>query len=323
MSALTDRKGKLVIGYNDFHAVHVFIDDDFAYNSGSECVTNETRWVHVVRNNIDLLAVQFADNSLNSRALHTDASADRVNRRIARINGDLRTVSWITGCRFNTDNAVVDFSNVLAKELHEEAGVCTRHNHLRSTARTFDVDHESLDAVFHAELFGRHLLFIRDNGFGAAEINDNVVSLKAANVTRQDFALTILEFVKDLRAFRVANLLNYNLFGRLGCDTTKFSRVKLDTDGIAKYGFRVELGRITERDFDALIRNVIVFNDCAELIELNLIAFFVIVRFKVSGGTKRTASSMNDGLLKRINDDSFIEVLVFRDTRYDLAKFRF
>src|SRR5476649_776761 len=103
----------------------------------------------------------------------------------------------------------------------------TRHNNLRTTRSSFDFTNVRLNAVFDSKFLPRNLLTIGNNCFGSAQIYNNVISLKASNMTTQNFSDTILIFIKDLRTLSVSNFLHYNLLGSLGSDTSKARSVDL------------------------------------------------------------------------------------------------
>src|SRR5690606_3427658 len=155
---------------------------------------------------------------LHARAFHAHASTDGVNRRIAGIHGDFGAVTRITGRAFDGDDAVIDFRHVLFEQTHEKTRVRPRHHDLRSTRGTLHFQNERRDAVFHAVCLSRHLFFVWNHGFRAAEINDDVVALETANVAAQDLAGTVFELFVNLGPFRIPHFLHDDLLGGLSGD---------------------------------------------------------------------------------------------------------
>jgi hypothetical protein len=87
---------------------------------------------------VDSLAVQFVHHGLNARALEADARADRVDRIIAREDGDLGSAAHFAGGRTNLDDVLLDLGHLeLEQRLHEQ-WVAAAQNESRTLRRLLD-----------------------------------------------------------------------------------------------------------------------------------------------------------------------------------------
>src|SRR5690606_13465497 len=123
-----------------------------------------------------------------------NASANRINRAIARRYGDLGARTRITSDGANGDHAIIDFRHFLHEELGHELGVGTREENLRTTLFTTNVINISADAIAVAEHFAWDQFIATDDGFAATKVDDDVAIFNALNRTVDDFANTTLEF---------------------------------------------------------------------------------------------------------------------------------
>ena len=79
LSALAYGQGELVVRHYDFDRVIALVDDRLGDLRRIERARHENRWVQVPRDNVDLLARQFANDGLDPRALDSHTGPDRVN----------------------------------------------------------------------------------------------------------------------------------------------------------------------------------------------------------------------------------------------------
>src|SRR3546814_9908180 len=80
---------------------------------------------------VDFLALHFLHHSLDAAALHADACADRIDRRIVADDADLGAAARIACSGLDLDNAVVDFGHFLREQLLHEIGMRAAEEDLR------------------------------------------------------------------------------------------------------------------------------------------------------------------------------------------------
>ena len=81
--------------------------------------------------------------------------------------------------------------------------------------------HEGDDAVAGAVRLARHLLAHRQHGLGAAQVDDDVAALEAADDAGDELALAVLVLVEDVLALGVADALDDDLLGGLRGDAAE------------------------------------------------------------------------------------------------------
>src|SRR4051794_22376166 len=178
--------------------------------------------VFVERDDVDLLAAQLADDGLHARALHADASADRIDVALARHDRDLGALARLADGAANDDGAVVNLRHFHLEELDEEARIGAREDDLRPFRLRVDVDDDGFDAIALRVTLGARLLAARDDALGLAiEVDDHVAALEALDVTVFELAELADEFVVDLLALGLADLLIQDLLGRLRGNATE------------------------------------------------------------------------------------------------------
>src|SRR4029078_9833567 len=140
---------------------------------GRQRVDDEGRNVGRPRNDVDLLALQFVHHRLHARAAHADAGADRIHRVIPGNNPDFRARAGIAGHRLDLDDAVIDFRHFLREQLCHELRMGAGEGYLRPARVAADVEDVGADAVAVAEHFARQHFVAADDGFTAAEVDDD------------------------------------------------------------------------------------------------------------------------------------------------------
>jgi hypothetical protein len=179
------------------------------------------------RNDVDLLALQFADDRLDAAAAHADAGADRVDRGIAADHGDLGARARVAGDRLDLDDAVVDFRHFHGEQLRHELRMGARQEDLRAALLAAHVVDIGADAVAIFEVLARDQLVAADDGLAAAEIDDDIAVFDALDRAVDDLADAVLVFVVLAVALGLAHLLHDDLLGRLGGDAAEIHRRQL------------------------------------------------------------------------------------------------
>ena len=191
------------------------------------------------RNDVDLLALELVDHRLDAAAAHADAGADRIDRGIARDDGDLGAAAGIAGDRLHLDDAVVDLRHFLREQLRHELRMGARQEDLRAALLAAHVVDIGADAVAVAEGLARDQLVAADDALAAAEVDDDVAVFDALDLAVDDLADAVLELLVLAVALGLAHLLDDDLLGRLGGDAAEIHRRQRLGDEVADLGGRV------------------------------------------------------------------------------------
>src|SRR5260370_16315636 len=89
LTAPSDGQAQLIVGHHDFDAALLLVHHHFGDLGRGERIDYESRRIGRPRDNVDLLALQLADDRLDPAAAHPDAGADRIDAAVARDDRDL------------------------------------------------------------------------------------------------------------------------------------------------------------------------------------------------------------------------------------------
>ena len=95
------------------------------------------------------------------------------------------------------------------------------------------VEDVGLDAVAGAVALAGHLLADRQHRLGAAQVDDDVAALEAADDAGDELALAVLVLVEDVLALGVAGALDDDLLGGLGGDAAEAAAEGLELEEVA------------------------------------------------------------------------------------------
>ena len=82
LATTTDCLFQLFFRHDDLNAVGFLVDHDLGDLGRGQRIDDEAGSVLGPWNDVDFLALQFADNGLNPAAAHTDAGTDRIDRAV-------------------------------------------------------------------------------------------------------------------------------------------------------------------------------------------------------------------------------------------------
>ena len=272
------------------------------------------------RDDVDLLALQLADDRLDAAAAHADAGADRVDAAVARDDRDLGAAAGVARHRLDLDDAVVDLRHFLREQLGHELRVGARQENLRAARLLADVVDIGAHPLALAEAFARQQLVAAQHRLGAAEIDDDVAELDPLDEPVDDLADAVLELVELPLALGVADLLDDDLLCRLRGDAAKIDRRQRVGDEIADLGLGVQPLRLRERDLRRLVLDRVDHLAKPQQPDLAVAAVDLgadVVFLAVFG-----AAGLLDRLLHRLQDFVAVDALVARDGIGDLQQFR-
>src|SRR4051794_6225172 len=93
---------------------------DAAYLCRTDRVCSEADGVVIPLNDVDFFAAQFPDDGLNSRSLHSDAGADRIDVLFARCHCNLRALTRFARNALDLHSPVVNFGDLGLEQMLDE-----------------------------------------------------------------------------------------------------------------------------------------------------------------------------------------------------------
>src|SRR5690606_5149517 len=248
LAAAADGEAQLVVRHDDVEAVAVLVEDDLGDFRRGERVDDEGR--HVVRpgDDVDFLALQFADDGLDARSAHAHAGADRVDGAVAGNDRDLGAGAGVARDGLDLDHAVVDFRHFLPEELGQEIGMGAGEENLRPALFAAHVVDIGAHAVAGLEMLAREAVLAAHVALAAAEVDRDVAVFHALDDARDDFARAVLVFLEHALALGVADLLEDDLLGGLGGDAAEIQRRQLVDDETAELDVLLDLLRVLQQD---------------------------------------------------------------------------
>src|SRR5439155_2292145 len=174
---------------------------------------------------VDALAGQLVGHTVDARAAHADAGADRVDALVVRQHGDLGARAGVASAALDLEQPLLDLGHFLREQLHHEAGRAARQHDLRAALRGIDAGDEGAHTVAGAQVLLRDHLVALQAAFDAARLHDDVALVQALHGADEDLLAAREEVVQQLFAFGVADLLQDHLLGGLRADATYGHRV--------------------------------------------------------------------------------------------------
>ena len=320
LAAPADRQAQLVVGHDDLDAALLLVHHHLGDLGRGERVDDESRRVGRPRDDVDLLALQFADDRLDPAAAHADAGADRIDAAVARDDRDLGAAAGVARHRLDLDDAVVDLRHFLREQLGHELRVGARQKDLRAARLLAHVVDIGAHPLALAEALARQQFVAAQHRLGPAEIDDDIAELDPLDEPVDDLADAVLELEELPLALGVAHLLDDDLLCGLRGDAAKIDRRQRVGDEIADLGLGVQPLRLRERDLGRLVLDRI--GHLAEAQQPDLAVAAVDLGADVVFLAVFGAARLLDRLLHRLQDFVAVDALVARDGVGDLQQFR-
>src|SRR5690606_34828631 len=130
-------------------------------------------------------------------------------------------------------DALVDLGYFLLEELDDQPRVSAAEHNLRLTGAALDLFDERLDPVARAIRLARRLLAMRQDRVGPIEVDDDVALLEPRHDAGDALALAVFVLVVDQVTLRLADTLDDDLLGGLGCDASKALLGALELEDLA------------------------------------------------------------------------------------------
>src|SRR5580693_9512227 len=215
LSAPSDSQAQLIVGHHDFDAALLLVHHHLGDLGRGERIDHESRGIGRPRDDVDLLALQLADDRLDPAAAHPDAGSDRVYAAVARDDRDLGAAAGVAGHRLDLDYPVVNLRDFLRKQVCHELRVGARQKNLRAARLLADIVNKGAHPFALAKALARQQFVASQHRLGPAEIDDNVAELDSLHEPVDDLADPVLEFEELPLALGVADSLDNYLFRRL------------------------------------------------------------------------------------------------------------
>ncbi len=309
----------MVIRDHDFNTLGILVEHNLGDFRRLQRVDDEGRSVVRPGNDVDLLALQLADDGLDAAAAHADAGTDRIDRGIAADDGDLGAGARIARHRLDLDDAVVDLRHFHLEQLGHELRMGARQEDLRAALLAAHVVDIGAHAVAVLVVLARDQFVAADDRLAAAEVDDHVAVLDALHRAVDDLADAILVFVELAVALGLAHLLDDDLLGRLGGDAAEIHRRQLLGDEVSDLGVGVPVARVAQRNLPGVFVDGL--DDLHQPLQLHLARGGIDVGADVGLLAIARARRLLDRIRHRGDDDRLVDRLLAGDRVGDLQKF--
>src|SRR2546428_262773 len=321
LTLLADRQRQLLVLDDDFHHALAVVDDRHALHfRGTERVGDEGDRIFRPFDDVDFFATELADDRLDTRTLHADARANRIDVALARVDGDLRAIARFAHRAANHHRAVVNLGHLLLEQLDEQRRIGTRQNDLRSLGAAVHALDDGAHAVAGCIAFGARLFLARQHRLDAADLQDDVAVLEALDRPVDDLADPLVVLGEDVLALGLADLLKDHLLGRLrGNAAQHFGRLRefhlvaeLDAVGnLVSVERAIHLARFVDGNLGGRAGHL--FDDGLQREQIHLSGLGVEPRLQVLARLVVLAGRRRDGLLDGADDGFRLDALFFRE----------
>ena len=317
---LADRDGKLAVGDDGQGEVLGLVEDVDVLDLGRrEGVADEPLGVDLVLEDVDLLALELADDRLDAYPFEADAGAHGIDILAVGIDRDLRPVTGFAHDLEDVDGLVVDLGDLELKYLPHELGMSPREDDERTHPPFLHLDDHSLDAVVGVVSLARRLVLLGEKAFDLPEVDEDVPVLLALVVPDDDLA--------DLRlvlgVLGVSGYLAKGLARRLlrEHDRLKVELVRIDgqLEDVAHFGAVRHFLGLFERD---LQDGVVDFLDDG-LLRVDIHALVIVLEPDdgVLVGTVLLLICGHQGIFDRLDDEVLGYALLVDELPYRFCHF--
>ncbi len=253
----TDGQRKLFVRHHDLDAPLILVENHLGDLRRGQRVDDEGRRIGRPRDDIDLLALQFADDRLNAATAHADTSAHGVDRGIVREDRDLGAAARIAGDRFDLDDRVVDLRDFLGKQHGHELRMAARNEYLRAALLLAHIIDVRAHAVASAERFARQGFVAPHHRLGPAQVDGDVAELVALDDAVDDLAGAVLVLPILALTLGLADLLHDDLLGGLRRDAPQIDGRQVFDDKLARLDSRLAPLGVDDRHLRDLVLHLV------------------------------------------------------------------
>ena len=308
LPAPADGKRELLIRHHHLDTLRFLVEHDLGHLGRRERVDDERRRIGRPLNDVDLLALELADDRLHAGAAHADAGADGIDAAVVGMNGDLGAAAGVAGHGVDLDDAVVDLRHFLGEELGHEVRVGAGHEDLRPARFAPDVVDVGAHAVAVAEGFARQQVFAADHRLGPAQVDGEPAILGALDEAVRNLLHAILVFLVLTRPLGLANLLDDHLLRRLRRDAAEVDGRQRIRQIVADLRGRIALLSLADRDLGGLVLDL--FGDLQVTHQLDLAGLAVDIGADIVLLTVLSLTGVGDRLLHRLEHELALDPLL-------------
>ena len=164
-ATLTNSERHLVGAQEHLSVFAGFIQADRGNLSGAQCALDKELRVTCIVDYIDIFVAQFSHDTVNACALHTHASAHRVDTVVVAFHGNFGAFARYACHGANHDKAIVDFRHFEFKQAAEEVLAGARHGDFRIVVFVVHIVNHGTHGFALAIDIGRNLLVLRQEQF--------------------------------------------------------------------------------------------------------------------------------------------------------------
>jgi hypothetical protein len=230
--------------------------------------------------------------------------------------------SRVAGHAHDLHHAVVHLRHFAPEQGGHIIAVRARNHHLRAAPFLAHLNNQSLHAVAALVVLARDLLLARENGFGAAQVDDPAALVPPLDDAGDDLAHAVFVFLVNNALLGVAHALNDDLLGRLRGNAAQILHPHAEAHLVVQLHGRVVGAGLGQLDLRVRISQVAVRHHDFELIDLNIAGLVVIAHLHVRIFAEAAQHRGAHGVFQRFDEHIAVQALVFADLINGLFEFK-
>ena len=250
----------MLFGHDHLDPTSILVDHHLADLGGLQRVDKERRLILVPRDDVDLFTLQLVHHGLHPAAAHAHAGAHRVDRAVIADHRDLGPAARIARHGLDLDDAIVNLRHFHLEQFRHELRIGAAEEYLRPALFAAHVLDIAAHAVIGAIGFAPDLFVAAQDRLAPAHIDDDVAVFLALDLTIDDRADAVLEFLILPVALGLAYLLQDHLLGALRGDPAHFHRRHLFDKGVTHLGIFKILSGLFDRHLGLIILDRVVLD---------------------------------------------------------------
>src|SRR5215204_6575247 len=256
LSVASDGQRELVLVNHSLDRLRFGVREDFGDTSRRQCQAGESLRVRRPGHDVDSFPAQLIHYRLHSRALESDARADRIDSIVARDDCDLGAAAYFACNGTDLDHLLLNLRDLqLEERLHEER-IATGQNEPRTLRRLLELLEHRPNGVALVEMLAVVLLPVRNNRLRFPELvehDDELAALDLLYFAREQLADFGGEFLPNAGSLTFTDPLDDPLLGGLNSEAPEFHKWDLFLEHIAQLEVGVLVLGLFQRNLPASI----------------------------------------------------------------------
>ena len=289
----------------------LLIDINTRNLGGTQCTLDKQFRVRSVINHVDVLVVQFANDTMHAATFHTYASTYGINTLIVTLHGNLCTLSRHTGDALHRDQTVGNLGNLSLQQTLQEYGTGTAQDNLRVVILVGHLMDHRTDGLSLVILVVGNLLRLRQDELVVLIIHQQHLALpNLIHLTGNHLAHTILILIIKRIVNQFEHLRSQRLTEVQDSTAAKLRKVHALRYFLAYLVVGFNLLSIAQGNLLVLIFHLTVGHDHTVTVNLKVALVRVYNHVEVLVRTKNLGDHVAETLFQHAHQSSTVNVLV-------------